>query len=64
MLNQPIPKLYLEKFHSNETEQKFHQEFAKSKKWHDHLKQRHMVHGSTRVHGFILLEKVSCNSKG
>lgn len=22
-----------------------------------------MVHGSARVHGFILLEKVSCNSK-
>lgn len=32
MLNQPIPKLYLEKFHSDETEQKFHQEFVKSKK--------------------------------
>lgn len=32
MLNQSIPKLYLEKFHSDETEQKFHQEFVKSKK--------------------------------
>lgn len=32
MLNQPIPKLYLEKFHSDETDQKFRREFAKSKK--------------------------------